>query len=481
MMASIAAQGPRQLGPKWLVYASDCYWHQTPENYLLPHLPACELAASIGQSLAAQWAPERSQLRWDVFHDNVLRHWENATRTNPQAPRRPGRSPSSKGDQEPSRLLLMATSAGALRRSAAQRPQRVLMLIDHLDVGGAQQHVALLSGQLVRAGHEVHLLYTGKPAVALPDGVVAVQLLDEKVTRREERCLDALVGKYSDRIKPTVMHAHLFASAIAAGRVAAREGIPLVVTHHSAGTWQRKSDRENLLASLHQAAYHLTVSPQIEQRLLEQGLSPSRVEFMPNGIPVPVNPMRRVQGTDLRVGFLGRLDRDKAPVLAVRALAHAHALGAYARLEMRGAGPLEAKVREAVERFSLQPYFALDGFVADPAELYGRIDVLLLSSRDEGMPLVVLEAMGHELPVVATRVGAVPLEVQHGVTGLLTEAGDAAELGEALAWLDAHPTERQRMGKQGRQRLRSLFSVEQMTLKVSQTYDRMTEDERVPV
>jgi glycosyltransferase involved in cell wall biosynthesis len=92
-----------------------------------------------------------------------------------------------------------------------------------------------------------------------------------------------------------------------------------------------------------------------------------------------------------------------------------------------------------------------------------------------------LEAMGHELPVVATRVGAVPLEVQHGVTGLLTEAGDAAELGEALAWLDAHPTERQRMGRQGRRRLRSLFSVEQMTLKVSQTYDRVTEDERVPV
>jgi hypothetical protein len=77
------------LGPKWLVYASDCYWPQTPENYLLPHLTAFEIAASIGQSLAAQGAPERSQLRRDVFHDNVLRHWENTTRTNPQAPRRP--------------------------------------------------------------------------------------------------------------------------------------------------------------------------------------------------------------------------------------------------------------------------------------------------------------------------------------------------------------------------------------------------------
>lgn len=372
----------------------------------------------------------------------------------------------------------MVTSAGAVRRHAAQRRQRVLMLIDHLDVGGAQQHVALLSGQLVRAGHEVHLLHTGKPAVALPDGVVAVQLLDEKVTRREEPCLDNLVGTYSERIKPTVMHAHLFASAIAAGRVAARQGIPLVVTHHSAGTWQRKSDQEVLQASLQQAQYHLTVSPQIERVLLERGLAHSRVEFMPNGIPVPDNPTRRVQGTDLNIGFLGRLDADKDPGLAVAALAQARALGACARLEMRGAGPLEGQVRAAVERLGLQPYFALDGFIADPAELYGRVDVLLLSSRSEGMPLVVLEAMGHELPVVATRVGAVPLEVQHGVTGLLAEAGDAAELGEALAWLDAHPAERQKMGKRGRRRLRTLFSVEQMTLKVSQTYDRVTEADR---
>jgi glycosyltransferase involved in cell wall biosynthesis len=199
---------------------------------------------------------------------------------------------------------------------------------------------------------------------------------------------------------------------------------------------------------------------------------------MPNGIPLPDNPTRRVQGTDLNVGFLGRLDADKDPGLAVAALAQARALGARARLEMRGAGPLEAQVRAAVERFRLQSYVALDGFIADPAELYGRVDVLLLSSRSEGMPLVVLEAMGHELPVVATRVGAVPLQVQHGVTGLLAEAGDAVELGEALAWLDAHPLERQKMGKRGRRRLRTLFSVEQMTLKVSQTYDRVTEAER---
>jgi glycosyltransferase involved in cell wall biosynthesis len=345
------------------------------------------------------------------------------------------------------------------------------MVIDHLEVGGAQQHVALLTSELIEQGHTVHVVHTGQAAVNFHRRAVVVSLLRDRVVRREEPALNHLVAAYAAQMKPTVIHSHLYAAAMAGASAAAQRRIPLVVSHHSAGTWQKETDRQRMLKAVRAAAYHLAASPQIESSLVEGGIPRSRVEFLPNAVPVPARPPRRTAGNRMSVGFLARLDPDKNPVLAVEALAHAHTLGSQARLEMRGGGPLEKELRAAVSRLGMEKHVTIGPFVRDVAGFYGRIDALLLSSRSEGMPLVVLEAMGHELPVIATRVGAVPLEVQDGVTGLLAESGDAVELGEAIAWLEAHSAEQRRMGKQGRGRLSRLFSVERMASRTAQAYD----------
>jgi glycosyltransferase involved in cell wall biosynthesis len=360
---------------------------------------------------------------------------------------------------------------GRALRASEGPSHRILMVIDHLEVGGAQQHVALLTSELVEQGHTVHVVYTGQASVNFHRRAVVVPLLRERVVRREEPAFNQLVAGYAAQMRPTVIHTHLYAAAMAGSRAAAQHRLPLVVSHHSAGTWQEETDRKRMLKAVFGAAYHFAASPQIESSLVEERIPRSRVEFLPNAVPVPARPARKTAGKRMRIGFLGRLDTDKDPVLAVEALAHAHTLGSQARLEMRGGGPLEKEVRAAVSRLGMEKHASIGPFLRDVAGFYGRIDTLLLSSRSEGMPLVVLEAMGHELPVIATRVGAVPLEVQDGVTGLLAESGDAAELGEAMAWLEAHPTERRRMGKHGRGRLSRLFSVERMASRTAQAYD----------
>src|ERR1700730_7116358 len=89
MMASIASQGPRQLGAE---VAGLCLGLLlAPDTRELPAAASHDFrdCGEHRPEPRRQGAPERSQLRRDVFHDNVLRHWENATRTNPQAPRRP--------------------------------------------------------------------------------------------------------------------------------------------------------------------------------------------------------------------------------------------------------------------------------------------------------------------------------------------------------------------------------------------------------
>src|SRR3981081_1699573 len=117
------------------------------------------------------------------------------------------------------------------------QPQRVLMVIDHLDIGGAQRHVSLLAQGLAERSHEVHLVHTGRPSVDVDPRVHVRCLMSGRVARREEPLLDTRLVEYAVETGPTVIHAHLYASALAGAHASSRLGTPLVLSHHSAGTW----------------------------------------------------------------------------------------------------------------------------------------------------------------------------------------------------------------------------------------------------
>jgi glycosyltransferase involved in cell wall biosynthesis len=104
----------------------------------------------------------------------------------------------------------------------------------------------------------------------------------------------------------------------------------------------------------------------------------------------------------------------------------------------------------------------------------------LLYRYREGLPLAVLEAMQHGLPVIASRVGGVPEAVEHNRSGLLVPPGDAGALGEAIARLSADMKLRCAMGAEGRKRYEERFRAEQMVSKIESLYHRVTTgDERI--
>jgi starch synthase len=88
--------------------------------------------------------------------------------------------------------------------------------------------------------------------------------------------------------------------------------------------------------------------------------------------------------------------------------------------------------------------------------LYQSVDAFVFPSKADTLPLVILEAMGSSLPVVASRVGGIPFEVTEE-TGLLVPPGDAASLAAALDRICASPEERRGMGRRGRQRVVERF------------------------
>jgi glycosyltransferase involved in cell wall biosynthesis len=100
-----------------------------------------------------------------------------------------------------------------------------------------------------------------------------------------------------------------------------------------------------------------------------------------------------------------------------------------------------------------------------------RADVFVHTSRWEGFGIVLLEAMLAGLPIVATRVSAVPEVVADGVTGILVGPGDHPGVAEAVAQLLADKTRARTLGEAGRERARTEFSVERMAAATERVYD----------
>ena len=132
-----------------------------------------------------------------------------------------------------------------------------------------------------------------------------------------------------------------------------------------------------------------------------------------------------------------------------------------ARLEICGNGEVEA-LRAKVSELGLATSVSVAGWTPHDEMLrkMEEADVFVLPSYAEGLPMVVLEAMGSALPVVSTRVGGIPEAVEDGKTGILVEPGDVECLAAAMRALAEDPELRARMGAAGRTRVLERFSLE---------------------
>jgi glycosyltransferase involved in cell wall biosynthesis len=178
---------------------------------------------------------------------------------------------------------------------------------------------------------------------------------------------------------------------------------------------------------------HIVVSRSLKQNLMrEHGLASDRIEVIQNGIDVG---WIRRHGTataryrqELKlspdtfvVSYIGRFSPEKRPDLVLESFARLRSQlpGEPMKLIMAGDGELRSALLARVEALDLHRDVHFLGFIDDVPGLLADTDVLLLTSRTEGMPIVVLEAMALAKPVVATAVGGVPELIEEGRSGLL--------------------------------------------------------------
>jgi colanic acid/amylovoran biosynthesis glycosyltransferase len=193
------------------------------------------------------------------------------------------------------------------------------------------------------------------------------------------------------------------------------------------------------------------------------------------GIELDSLPERQkpTDGTLLRVVSVGRLSPEKGYVGLIAAFAKVIERGTRAELRLIGDGQERPRIKQEIERHRLESHCSLLGRLPEPDVLreVARADVFVLPSFMEGLPVVLMEALGLKVPVIAPCVAGIPELVEHGKTGLLFSPANWDELTEHILTLLADGGLRDRLAEAGRARIEAGFdatrAVEPLYLKVS--------------
>jgi glycosyltransferase involved in cell wall biosynthesis len=129
---------------------------------------------------------------------------------------------------------------------------------------------------------------------------------------------------------------------------------------------------------------------------------------------------------------------------------------------MVGDGPLRPQLEKEAENLNIRDKVIFTGYRHDIPKILGIMDVFALSSRTEGMPITVLEAMVMEKAVVATGVGGIPEVVKHGVSGILVNPGDEAALAGGLLRVLNDKELARALGSAGKKTILERYTVEKM-------------------
>ena len=194
----------------------------------------------------------------------------------------------------------------------------------------------------------------------------------------------------------------------------------------------------------------------------EIGVDPGKVVVLYNGVPRALCPRQAyVRSPHFRILFLGNLMERKGVSDLIEALAQEPMRGLDWRATLGGGGPIDF-YRQKVDHLHLLSRVDFPGWVDQryASALLAASDVLVLPSYDEGLPLVILEALTAGVPVVCSPVGAIPEVLQHERNALFVQPGDSQELAVALSRLGREPELRQRLAREGSALYDREFSLE---------------------
>ncbi|MCM8758585.1 MAG: glycosyltransferase [Candidatus Omnitrophica bacterium] len=285
--------------------------------------------------------------------------------------------------------------------------------------------------------------------------------------------------------KPCLLHSFLFAGNMFAKFIRIFFWTPLICSQRSTDNWKRSIHWKMEKFSDFLCSLVVSNSKAGKKALVENaGIKPNKILVIPNGIDLEIKRKKLANDKQIQkhkgitVGAVGNLREAKGFDILIKAANIVSNKRNDIRFVILGKGPLEKNLTSLIEKLGLSETVLLYGFVENVYNYMANFDIVVISSRWEGFPVVALEAMACGKPVVATKVGDLPEIIEHGVNGLIVEPERPEELADAILTIASDEKMRELMGKNSIEIVKK-FSLEDMVEKYCKIYEMILKNETI--
>jgi len=340
--------------------------------------------------------------------------------------------------------------------------KRIIHFVDSSGIGGIETHIHLISKHLKKNNLDIEVVFFNDYG----EHPLEKKLLDDEIRYKKLNSSIWSIMRYLKSSRCDVLHTHGYKAGIIGKLLGLFLRIKVVSTYHSGdlgtGIVKYYTKLDEALSFL---CAPLSVSKEIQNRL------PVNSVLIKNSVEVPA--LNIFPSKINNIGFVGRLSHEKAPDIFLSIAKHRPDIAFH----LYGDGEMRADLEENAPKNLI-----FHGFCSDMSKVWSEIDLLIMPSRQEGLPLAALEAMSHGIPLIASNVGDLPKLITNEKNGYICEKENLDDFTSALdQWNELSAKEKKSVSYNAYKRIRDDYNIEHEIQNLISIYNKEHRDKKLTV